>query len=176
MAGPVVIDGYLLVIAESVTVSFQRYPENALRRAAEVPRSYGALPVELSASGEALLPTRPGEGVWLGLSPRGQQQCAIRVDWLNAEGRRDAPRGWSSRLSGLQRLHGLHEPGGTFCPFIRTPLSPGLPPCHGLTISVEHAEVIQVRVVSAPQFEAQTGKPAPRAMSPDDCYGGWRLP
>jgi hypothetical protein len=176
MAGPVVIDGHLLVIADSLAVSVQRYPETALRGAAVMPRSYGALPVELPAPGSACVPTRPGEGVWLGLSPRGQQPRTVQVDWLTTEGRHDAPRGWSGRMSGLQRLHGLHKPDGTFCPFIRAPLSLVFMPCHGVTVWVEDAGTIQVRFVGVSQFEAQTGKPAPRPMSPDDCYGGWPLP
>jgi hypothetical protein len=176
VAHPVVIDGCTLVVADSVAVSFQRYPENALRGVGKVPRSYGALPVELSSPRDAFVPAQRGEGIWLGLSARGQQERAVRVEWLGADGSPNAPCGWSARLSGLQCLHGLHRPDGTFCPFIRAPLSPGLTPCQGVAISVDDAGVVQVRFVSAPQFEAQTGKPAPRPMSPDNCYGGWRLP
>ena len=176
MADAIVIDGHLLVVADSVTISFQRYPEDALRGPAEVPRSYGALPVELSSLKDGFLPVRPGEGIRLGLSARGQQERTVHVGWLGPQGLDDTPRRWSAMISSPQRLHGLHRPKGTFCPFILAPLSPRLLPCHGVTISVDDLEAIQVRFVGAPEFEARAGRPAPSPMVPDDCYGGWRLP
>jgi hypothetical protein len=174
--GPIVIDGHILAIAHSVTVSFQRYPEDMFRGAAEVPRSYGALPLELSSPRHGFLPGRQGEGIWLGLSPQGRQGCKVRVHWLGTYGSEDAPLPWSATLSSLQRLHGLHKPDGSFCPFIRVPLSRDLIPCAGVVISVEDTEAIQVRFVSVPDFEAHTGRSAPRPISPEDCYGGWLLP
>jgi hypothetical protein len=175
-ADPIVIDGHILVVANCLAVSFQRYPENMLRGAAEVPRSYGALPVELSSPGRGFLPVRPGEAIWLGLSPQGRQECVVKVGWLGTAGSGDVPLSWSATLSSLQTLHGLHKPDGGFCPFARFPLSRDLIPCDGVVISVGDAESIEVRFISVAEFEAQAGKPAPRPMSPDDSYGGWRLP
>jgi hypothetical protein len=175
-ADPIVIDGHILVVADCLTVSFQRYPEDMLRCPPEVPRSYGALPVELSLPRHGFLPARPGEGIWLGLSPRGRQGCFVQVDWLDAHGFDDAPRRWSATLSSLQRLHGLHKSDGAFCPFIPDPLSHDLIPCAGVVISAENTEAIQLRFVSVPEFEAQTGRSAPRPISPDDAYGSWQLP
>jgi len=173
---PIVIDGHILTVADCLTVSFQRYPEDMLRGAEEVPRSYGALPVALSSPRHGLLPAREGEGIWLGLSPQRRLACTVRVGWLGAPGSDDAPLSWSATLSGLQRLHGLHKPDGSFCPFIRVSLAHELIPCTGVVISVEDTEAIEVRLVGVAEFEAQAGKPAPRPISPDDCYGGWQLP
>ena len=64
--GTLVADGFHLVIADCLTVSFQRYPEKKLEGPLEVPRSYGALPVELWSPKQAVLPTLEGEGIWLG--------------------------------------------------------------------------------------------------------------
>jgi hypothetical protein len=172
----IVIDGHILAIAHSVTVSFQRYPEDILRGAAEMPRSHGALPVELSSPRQGFLPSRPGEGIWLGLSPQGRQRCIVRVDWLGTHGSEDAPLPWSATLSSLQRLHGLYKPNGSFCPFIRFPLSRDFTSCAGVVISVEDTEAIEVRFVSVTDFEAHAGRSAPPPISPEDCYGGWRLP
>jgi hypothetical protein len=174
-ADPIVIDGHILVIADCLTVSFQRYPEDMLR-GPEVPRSYGALPVELSSPRHGFLPARQGEGIWLGLSPQGRQERAVQVGWLGTHGSDDAPLPWSAILSSLQLLHGLHKSDGSFCPFIRFPLSRELVPCAGVVVSVGDAEAIEVRFMSVAEFEAQASKPAPRPISPDDCYGGWRLP
>jgi hypothetical protein len=173
---PIVIDGYILVVVDCLTVSFQRYREDMLRGAAEVPRSYGALPVELSSPRRGFLPARPGEGIWLGLSPQGRQECAVQVGWLGTARSANAPLPWSATMSSLQLLHGLHKQDGAFCPFIRFPLSRDLLPCVGVVISAGGAEAIEVRFISVAEFEARTGKSAPRQISPDDCYGGWQLP
>jgi hypothetical protein len=174
---PIVTDGHFLLIADRLTVSFQRYPEQEMLRApAEVPRSYGALPVELSSPRHGVLPARPGEGIWLGLSTQGRQECLVQVGWLGANGSENTPRRWSATLSSLQRLHGLHKPDGAFCPFIRDPLSRAFIPCPGVVFTVENIAAIQLRFVSVPEFEAETGRSAPPPTSPDDAYGGWRLP
>ena len=175
-ADPIVVDGHILVVADWLTVSCQRYPENMLRGAAEVPRSYGALPIEFSSPRIGLLPARQGEGMWLGLSTQRPQGCTVRVGWLGVPGSGDAPLPWSATFSSAQRLHGLHKPDGSFCPFIYIPRSRELIQCPGVEISIQDTELFQIRFVSVPEFEVQTGRQAPRPISPDDCYGGWLLP
>jgi hypothetical protein len=174
--GAIVADGYHLIVADCLTVSFQRYPEEMLRGRVEVPRSYGALPVELSSPTQAFLPTRDGEGIWLGLSPHGDQRRSVKVGWLGAGDTNDPPLPWSAMLSSIEFLHGLSNRNGAFFPFIRFPLAREFIPCPGVLILVGDHEGAQVRFTSVAEFEAKTGKPAPRAISPDDCYGDWRLP
>lgn len=175
-ADPIVIDGHILVVADCLNVSFQRYQEDMLRGAAEVPRSHGALPIELRSPRHGYLPVRPGEGIWLGLSPHECRGCCVQVGWLGASGGDDVPQRWCATLSDLQRLHGLYKSDGTFCPFIRDPRSAHLIPCAGIVITVENSEAVELRFVSVPEFESRTGGSAPGPISPDDAYGGWRLP
>ena len=84
---PVVIEGHILSMANIATVSFQRYPEEMLRGPSEVPRSHGALPIELTSPVHGFVPTRQGEGVWLGLSPQSGKP-SMQVDWLGTQTRR----------------------------------------------------------------------------------------
>jgi hypothetical protein len=171
-----VADGFHLVIADCLTVSFQRYPEKKLEGPLEVPRSYGALPVELWSPKQAVLPTLEGEGIWLGLLPRGNQGPCVEVSWLGASEAGDSPLPWSAIVSSLETLHGLHKRDGAFCPFVRFPLARNSTPCSGVMISTGDNEGVQVFFTSVAEFEAKSGKPGPRPISPDDCYGGWLLP
>jgi hypothetical protein len=168
-------DGYKLLFAECLFVSFQRYPESQFRGSSEVPRSHGALLVEFSSPTTALLAVREGEGVWLGLIPY-NHQCCVEVSWLSAGSSDDIPLSWSDTLASLHFLHGLRTRNNVFCPFVRFPMSRELMPCAGVTISVRGEEDIRIEFVTVAKFEAQTGKPAPPPMSPDDAYGGWLLP
>jgi len=171
---PSISDSYYLTIGDRLAVSFQRYPEGVLRGATELPRSYGAAPIELSSLTRAFLPAREGEGIWLGLSPRTPCGLAVQVSWLSVGA--DLPRPWSNIVSKLEFLHGLIRPTGTFCPFVRFPLDPDHILCPGVVISVENRKTIQVQFVSVAEYEAISGKRAPRPISPDDCYGDWPLP
>jgi hypothetical protein len=174
--GTLLADGFHLIIADCLAVSFQRYPEEMLGGPLEVPRSYGALPVELSSPTQAFLPTRDGEGIWLGLSPRNSQEPCVEVSWLDALKADDSPLPWSAIVSNLEMLHGLRKRNGTFSPFVRFPLARNSTPCPGVMILTGGHEGVQVRFTSLAEFEAKTGKPGPRPISPDDCYGGWLLP
>jgi len=173
--GAIVADGYNLVIG-GLAVSFQRYPEGTLQGADEAPRSYGALPVELSAPTSAFLPAREGEGIWLGFMPRDVAECSVAVGWLGGGQADDLPRPWSAVVAKLEIVHGLRSPQGAFCPFIPFPVARNIIPCPGVVISVRGRQDIEVRFDSVADFEAKAGKPAPRPMSPDDSYGGWLLP
>jgi hypothetical protein len=175
--GAIVVDGYNLAIGDSLVVSFQRYPEEMFRDDVQVPRSYGALPVELSSPAHAYLPTREGEGIWLGLSPRHDHlRILADVAWLAAPEAGDVPLPWSAAVSTLEILHGLRKQNGAFCPFMRFPLARDRMPCAGVTISVRKHGNVEVRFKSPVEFEALAHEPAPRPISSDDCYGGWRLP
>jgi hypothetical protein len=165
---------YRLVIDDKLAVSFQRYPEAMVRGAAELPRSYGAVPVERSSPMQALLPAREGEGIWLGISPRTSSRIVVQIAWLGAGP--DLPLPWSKTVSALELLHGLIKPSGTFCPFIRFPLNRAFLACPGIVISVEKNPSIPVQFASVAEYEASSGKRAPRPISPNDCYGGWPLP
>jgi hypothetical protein len=171
---PKVTDSYRLAIDDRLAVSFQRYPEAMVRGAAELPRSHGAVPVERSSPTEAYLPAREGEGIWLGLSPRTPSGIVVQVAWLGAGS--ELPLPWSKTVSRLEFLHGLTKPSGTFCPFLRFPLDRAFLPCPGIVISVENDPSIQVQFASVAEYEANSGKRAPRPISPNDCYGGWPLP
>ena len=169
-------DGYKLLFGECLSVSFQRYPESQFRGSAEVPRSHGALPVELSSPTTALLAVREGEGVWLGLIPYADHQCPVQVSWLSTGSSDDIPLPWSATLASLHFLHGLRTRNNVFCPFVRFPMSRELMPCAGVTIFARGEEGKRIEFVTVNEFEAQTGKSAPPPMSPDDAYGGWLLP
>jgi hypothetical protein len=171
-----VIEGHILSIGYKLAVSFQRYPEQMLRGNSETPQSYGALPIELSSASRGLVPTGYGEGVWLGLSSQGGKPCPIRVDWLGAQGSEHAVLPWFGLVSSPHRLYALQAFDGSFCPFIRFPSPEGFLPCSGIMISIENDLTIEVRFVSATEFESRTHRVAPRPMSLDDCYGGWPLP
>ena len=99
-----------------------------------------------------------------------------QVAWLGAGKTDHLPLPWSKIVSKLEALHGLNKPNGVFCPFIRFPQDPDFIPCLGVVISIENRESIQVRFASVAEYEAKSGKQAPRPISPDDCYGGWPLP
>ena len=169
-------DGYKLLFAECLSVSFQRYPESQFRGSAEVPRSHGALAVEFSFPTTALVAVREGEGVWLGLIPYADRQCSVHVSWLSTGSSDDIPLPWSATLASLYFLHGLRTRNDLFYPFVRFPMSRELMPCAGIRISARGEEGTKIEFVTVAQFEAQTGKPAPPSMSPDDAYGGWLLP
>lgn len=170
-----VSDGCVLVYDGSLTISFQRYPESDIRAPAEpLPRSYGALPVKLASSQVAYLPVREGEAIWVGLVPRESQQYQVEIGWLETDGA-TGPGAWSALLSSFQGLTGV-DARGEFRPFIRFPCSGEFAACGGVAMSVRGSERVEVRFVSCAEFESRTGRPAPRPMSPDDRYGGWRLP
>jgi hypothetical protein len=170
----IVIKEHNLIIAGSLNVSFQRYPEKVLDSSTEVPRSYGALPVELTSSDCGFLPVREGEAIWLGLLPNKLVHC--QVGWLGEDGTNDAPLRWYASLSRPEFLHGLTTAAGEFRPFIRFPVSHQLSPCFGVVISTEAADRTHIRFLSVALFEELTGRLAPRAILPNDCYGGWQLP
>jgi hypothetical protein len=54
-------------LAETLTVSFQRYPCPAAGVVSALPRSWGALPVAETGPLELAVPVPEGEAVWLGL-------------------------------------------------------------------------------------------------------------
>lgn len=168
-------DGHILTLEGAATVSFQRYPEDAFRSESDTPRSSGALPVELSSPRQASVPMLGGEGVWLGLTLQRPTPIKLRVSWLGAT-HSNEPLRWSSQLTSFRRLFGLRRCDGGFQPFIRAPLSGDVAPCAGILLVFEGAPEIKVQFVDASQFEAQTGRPAPRPISLGGSYGGWRLP
>ena len=173
--GAVVSDGYNVLVAGCLTVSFQRYPESQIKRPAPTPRSHGALPVEMSSSRSGFLPLREAEGLWLGVQPIEQKCCSVEIRWIGAkEGVIPPP--WTALVSNFQCVSGLRSATGVLFPFIGFPLSDEFTPCGGIVICVNEPEGIEMRFVSVDEYETRSGKSAPRPILPTDSYAGWLLP
>jgi hypothetical protein len=182
---------YEFPVAGSLSLSFQRYPRPGSGIVAELPRSWGALPVAGPDPGELLVPVPEEEGVWVGLlRPAGGPACAVRVlAELRPGGRTDAVSGGpapaaAEDLTALpvppgRALAGIARPGGDWWSIMRVAPGPGIPACTGLEVRVEGggapAEPLAVRLVDPRSFRLRTGSEVP-PLSPDAPYRGWRLP
>jgi hypothetical protein len=182
---------YEFPLADSLSLSFQRYPRPGSGIVAELPRSWGALPVASPDPGELLVPVPEGEGVWVGLlRPAGGPAWAVRVlAHLRPGGRTDAVAGGPAPdspedLAALavppgRVLAGIARRGGDRWSIMRVAPGPGIPACAGLEFRAESegvpAEPLTVRLVDPRQFRVRTGSGVP-PLSADAPYGGWRLP
>jgi hypothetical protein len=183
---------YEFVVADSLSMSFQRYPCPESAVVQDLPRSWGALPVAPAGPRGLVVPVPEGEGVWVGLSrPRDAPAWAVRVlAHLQPGGPTDAVRGGAGtdtagdlavlRVPPRRALEGIARCGGGWWPLTRVPPGPDAPACSALEVWAHRDGALPeppwtVHLVDPAVFAAQTGAEVP-SLAPDAPYGGWRLP
>jgi hypothetical protein len=83
---------YEYALTPSLSLSFQRYPYPSTGIVTALPRSWGALPLLLTAPQQLVMPCPVGEAFWIGVVPSpGERRYALRVlvliasnHWLDA--------------------------------------------------------------------------------------------
>jgi hypothetical protein len=190
-AGPRPEVVYEFPLAETLALSFQRYPCPASGVVSELPRSWGALPLTPVGSQGLLVPVPDGEAVWVGLlaEPRGRAWSVRVVAHLDPHGTIDVltgrpadPAGEPAVLSVPPRrvLEGIARDDGDWWVLTRVAPGPPAPSCRRLEVRAEQAggppeRRLIVDLLDPAAFSARTGAEVP-PLRPDAPYGGWRLP
>ncbi|SDY47888.1 hypothetical protein SAMN05661080_03601 [Modestobacter sp. DSM 44400] len=184
--------GYSFALADTLSLSFQRYPCPESAVVHELPRSWGALPVAPGGSRSLVVPVADGEAVWVGLSrPPDAPAWELRVlAHLRPGGPTDAVTGAGGtdaagdlavlRVPPQRSLEGIARRAGGWWSLTRLAAGPGAPGCSGLEVWPQPAggppePPWTVQLVDPAAFTAQTGAEVP-PLAPDAPYGGWRLP
>lgn len=184
--------GYTAALADTLALSFQRYPCPGSGVLQQLPRSWGALPVAASGARGLLVPVAEGEAVWVGLSaPPGAPACELRVlAHLRPGGPTDAVSGAAGadaagdlavlRVPPRRHLEGVARRAGGWWSLARVPPGPEAPGCSSLVLWPRPAgrspePPWTVQLVDPAAFTELTGAEVP-PLAPDAPYGGWRLP
>ena len=139
-------------------VSFQRYSRPSEGRIEAAPSSYGALPVALVASNEALVPLDAAEAIWVGLAARRRGVVVLLRAGVETErGLLDATTSaaWGAQPNGVlvppaRSLEGIVAPEGGFWPIARVAAVPGAPSTSALRIEAVPSSA-RGRRISRPQ-------------------------
>jgi hypothetical protein len=171
-------------LTPTVAVSFQRTPCPADGVLAELPRSWGALPVLRDGAEGLVVPLPDGEALWIGLlrSAAAPAESLSVVALLEPGGATDAITGRpvGERSPGrlavppAAALVGVRRPEGGWWALARVAPARGAPACSEVELRTSVGRLV-AHLVTPADFSARSGAELP-PLDPTAAYGGRRLP